>query len=239
MPNPYRYMMFCAWMGPVVLAALIVFWGVLGHNIPPYSAALPAEGIAAHFREHTASARAGMILTMIFGALYLVWGMAITKVMETVERDNDVLSRLQLWGAGFTTLILVIPPSFWLTAAFRPDTDVENLRMLYDMGWILFDVAFSLTMIQMFAFGVCFLSDKRPNPIIPKWVAWLAIWLGFTFLVLGIMPFFDDGPFSRSGLFNYWVEFVLFFNVMLIMCIYVIIAVARLQREHAENVTHG
>src|SRR3546814_6130580 len=86
-----------------------------------------------------------MILTMLFGVLYLVWGMAITKIMEAVERDNDVLSRLQLWGAGFTTLILVIPPSIWLAAAFRPEIDPEILRMLYDLGWILFDLAYSLT----------------------------------------------------------------------------------------------
>src|SRR3546814_16230400 len=83
--------------------------------------------------------------------------------MEAVDRDNDVLSRLQLWGAGVTTLILVIPPSIWLAAAFRPEIDPEILRMLYDLGWILFDLAYSLTMLQLVAFAVCFLdrSEER------------------------------------------------------------------------------
>lgn len=239
MPNPYRYVRFCAWMGPVLLVALILFWGILGHNIPPYSAALEAQAIADHFREHTTAARAGMILTMLFGVLYLVWGMAITKIMEAVERDNDVLSRLQLWGAGFTTLILVIPPSIWLAAAFRPEIDPEILRMLYDLGWILFDLAYSLTMLQLIAFAVCFLDDHRAIPIMPKWVSWFCAWVAFTFLVLAIMPFFKDGPFSRSGIFNYWVEFTIFFLVMLIMSIFTLRALDRLEREHAKQVAHG
>src|SRR3546814_19552779 len=102
-----------------------------------------------------------MILAMLFGVLYLVWGMAITKIMEAVERDNDVLSRLQLWGAGFTTLILVIPPSIWLAAAFCPEIDPDLLRMPYALGWLLFDLAYLLTMLKLIAFVVVFQYVQR------------------------------------------------------------------------------
>src|SRR3546814_9318549 len=78
----------------------------------------------------------------------------------------------------------------------------------------------SLTMLQLVAFAVCFLDDHRAIPIMPKWVSWFCAWVAFTFLVLAIMPFFKDGPFSRSGIFNYWVEFTIFFLVMLIMSIF-------------------
>ena len=240
MPNPYKYVRFCAWGGPVLLVGLIVFWGVLGSNIPPYSAALDAQAIADHYRHHTTNIRIGMIVTMMLGVLYLVWGMAITKVMEAVEWHNDVLSRLQLWGAGFTALILVFPPAIWLAAAFRPDQlDPSIIQMLYDTGWIVFDLAFTLTALQLVAIGVCFLSDRRAVPVIPKWVSWLCLWIAFMFLMLFLMPFFKDGPFSRSGIVNYWVEFILFFLFMQVMSLYTFRALNILEHEHAEAVKHG
>lgn len=239
MTNPYRYVRACAWAGPLLLVLLIIFWAVLGHNVPPYSAALPAEAIADHFRNHNISAKIGMTVTMMSGVLYLVWGMAITKVMEAVERDNDVLSRLQLWGAGFTTLIIVVPSSIWLTAAFRPEQSPEMLQMLYDLGWILFDLAFTLTSLQFIAFALCFMDDKRAIPLIPKPVCWFAIWVAVTFVALALVPFFHDGPFSRSGIFNYWVEFVIFFQIMLVMSIFTIRALNRLEREHAAQGGHA
>ncbi len=238
-PDPYRYARFCIWMGPVLLALLIVFFALLGHNLPPYSAALDADGIARHFREHTASARIGMTGMMVSGVLYLVWGMGIAKVMEAAERDNDLLSRLQLWGAGFTTLVLVFPPAFWLTAAFRPEADPAILMALYDTGWIMFDMAFSLTMLQVTAFGICFLNDWRAVPLVPKPVSWFAIWVALVFMGFCFLPFFHDGPFSRSGFFNYWVEFSLFFWAMLILSIFTLRALTRLQRERAEAIAHG
>src|SRR3546814_19531314 len=78
--------------------------------------------------------------------------------------------------------------------------------MLYDLGWILFDLAYSLTMLQLVAFAVCFLDDHRAIPIMPKWVSWFCAWVAFTFLVLAILPFFKAGPYSRSGICTYWVE---------------------------------
>lgn len=237
--NPLRYVRFCLWMGPVLLVLLLVFFALLGHNIPPYSAALDAEGIARHFREHTTSARIGMIGMMVSGVLYLVWGMGIGKVMEAAEADNDVLSRLQVWGAGFTTLVLVFPPAFWLTAAFRPEVDAAILMTLYDTGWIMFDMAFSLTMLQVIAFAVCFLNDARAVPLIPKPVSWFAIWVALAFMGFCFLPFFRDGPFSRSGFFNYWVEFSLFFLAMVVLSIFTLRALSRLEREGAERGLRG
>ena len=46
-----------------------------------------------------------MCVAMTFVVLYMIWGLAFTKVIERgIERgtDNNVLSTLQLWGAGLT-----------------------------------------------------------------------------------------------------------------------------------------
>lgn len=234
MPSPYRYVRACAWGGPLVLVALIVFWAIMGYNIPPYSASLPAEAIADHFRQHTTEVRVGMLLTMAFSPLYLVWGLAITTVMEKIETDNHILSRLQLWGAGFTTIVVALPACIWLTAAFRPDElDPEITRLLYDFGWLFFDCAFALTMLQMIPMGVCFLSDKRAQPLIPHWASWYIIWVGCMLPLLGLIALFKSGPFERAGLINFWIEFNIFFLFMIIASIFVLRAIPRLEQEHA------
>lgn len=233
MTNPYRYVGLCGWAGPVLLVVTIIFWGILGHNIPPFSADLTPQQFADEFVPRATMIRTGMTVTVAFGTLYLVWGLAISKVMEAVERDNNVLSTLQIWGAGFTTLIFVIPCAIWLTATFRADTlEPSTLQIIFDMGWMLFDLAYALTTLQMVAFGVCFLSDKRDVPLVPKWASWFTIWVGFMFICESFNPFFKGGAFSRSGILNYWIEFTLFFLFMAIDSYYILKAVGRLEQEH-------
>lgn len=231
MRNPYRFMVPCLWAGPVFTLALGVFWGVLGHNIPPYSAALEAQAIADHFREHTMSVRIGMVMTMLFGILYVVWGMGITKIMEAIERDNDILSRLQLLGAAFTVIIIELPAALWLTAAFRPETNPAILQMLYDLGWIFLDMTYSLAGLQFVALGVCILVDERAKPLIPKWVGWFVLWVAFMLMLFLVMPFVKTGPFARDGLLNYWVGFSLFFYLIAIVSVCLFRALRILRSE--------
>jgi hypothetical protein len=233
MGQPFRYVKACAWGGPVLLIATIVFWGVLGHNIPPYSPALSADAFAAEIRAHALEIRLGMIFQLPFSTLYFVWGVAISKVMQLVERDNDVLSTLQIWGAGFTTIVFCVPCAMWLAIAYRPDVmDPKTLQMMYDFAWFFFDMCYMLTTLQTIAIGVCFLSDQRPQPLIPGWVAWLTMWVGISFVLETMMPLVFSGPFARSGLLNYWIEFSLFFLMMLVLSIYLFKAIGRLEREH-------
>lgn len=233
--QPYRYLRICAWCGPLFLVGTILFWGVLGHNIPPYSGGLSAQQFSDAFRANAGSIRVGMIGMLIFTVLYLPWGVAISKVMEQVEHDNNVLSTLQIWGAGFTTVVFALASTTWLAATYRPDELSPGLlQFVYDLGWIQFDMAYTLTSLQLIALGVAFILDRRTKPLLPNWVAWFSIWVGVLFFGLSLMPFFKSGPFSRSGIVNYWVEFPSFFAFMVACSVFLIKAITRLEREHTD-----
>lgn len=139
-----------------------------------------------------------MIGMLIFTVLYLMWGVAISKVMEQVERGNNVLSTLQVWGAGFTTVIFALASTTWLTGTYRADTLPPQL--LYDMGWIQFDMAYTLTTLQLVALGVCAAGDRRAEPLLPQWLSWFSIWVGAMFFALSLMPYFkrDRSPAASS-----------------------------------------
>ncbi len=234
--NPYRYAKALAWSGMWLLPGTIIFWGILGQNIPPYSSALGAEEFAAQIREHAGMIRIGMIVQMAISVLFFTWGVAIWVVMRAIEKENGsnaILSIIQLAGAIFTTMVFVLPCSVWLAVAYRPEVmDPKTLLMMYDFGWMFFDMAYSLTTMQLLAFGICVLQDRRERPLVPAWAAWFTMFVVVSFVLLTMMPLVYAGPFSRSGLLNYFVEFTLFFIMWLIVGTYIIKAVGRLEREH-------
>jgi hypothetical protein len=131
---------------------------------------------------------------------------------------------------------LLVSSSFWLTGSFRPEVQSDTtLQMLYDMAWLLIDLGYSVTSVQMFAMGVGFLRDKRPVPLIPKWLAWYGIWVGFMFVAECIMPFFRNGAFARSGVLNFWIEFMIWVVWVPILTGYILKAINRIESEDAAS----
>lgn len=228
-----KYLRLCAAAGPAFLFVFIVFWGIMGHNIPPYAADLPASVIGDHYRENAMMVRIGMGISMSFTVLYMIWGLAISKVMEYgIEGENNVLSTLQLWGAGLTVVPIMVSCSFWLAGAYRPEAlDDSVLQLLYDLPWLLINLGYMVTSVQMFALGTCFLQDQRAVPLVPKWLSWYGIWVGFMFIAEVLMPVFKDGPFARQGVLNFWIEFFIWFFWIIALSTYIFLAIGRLHAE--------
>jgi len=223
---------FCAWMGPLFMAVFIVFWGVMGHNIPPWNPDLPATNVARWFRAEANTIRLGMVVAMTFTVCYAVWGLSIGRVMSRMVSRDSILIDLQVWGAGLTVVPVLVSTSFWLAGSFRPDALPDNvLQLLYDMAWLLIDLAYSVTSVQMFALGVAILKDKRKAPLIPRWFAWYGIWVGFMFIAECVMPFFKTGAFARDGVLNFWIEFMIWFVWVPGLTIFVLKAINRIQQE--------
>lgn len=226
-----RYWRFCAWMGPLFVVAFYYCWGVLGHNFPPFTPDTPASEVAGWFRENANGARLGMVVAMTFAPAYGVWGYSLAKVLEQVDGKDTILVQLARVGAAWTTITVLIPSSFWLTAAFRPEALPDwMIQILYDMAWLLIDLAYAVTSVQLFALGVGFLGDKRATPLIPKWLAWYGIWVGFMFILECVMPYFRSGAFARSGILNFWIEFLIWMAWVPVLTGYVLKAIGRIER---------
>ena len=227
---------FCAWNGMLFMSVFIVFWGLMGHNVPPFSGALGAEAVADYFRENRNFVRLGMVVSMTFTISYAVWGISLGRVMNHVLGRDHILTELQVWGAGLTVVPVLVSSSFWLAGAYRPDElSPEAVRTFYDMAWLLIDLAYSVTSVQMIALGAGMLRDRRAERLFPKWVCWYSIWVGFMFVAECLMPFFKEGAFSRSGILNFWIEFTIFFLFAPIITFYQIKAINRIQREAKGN----
>ena len=235
----FRYWRLCAWAGPVFLFVFVVFWGLLGGNIPPIPANSPASDLANHYRDDANLIRIGMGMAMTFVVLYLVWGLSIAKVIERgIERGtgNNVLSTLALWGAGLTVCPLLIGAAFWLTGSYRAKSlDPSILQLFYDMPWLLINLSYAVTTLQMIAMGVAFLKDKRAKPLFPRWLSWMGIWVGVSFALELFLPYFKSGPFARQGVVNFWIEFFLWFFWIVFVTVGILRAITRLEAEAADE----
>ena len=231
-----KYWRFCAWNGPLFMAVFIYFWGWLGHNFPPFQPDVPAAEVAAFFRDNANSIRLGMVVSMTFAVCYCVWGLAIAKVMEQVCGKDTIIVQLARWGAGLTVVPVLVSTSFWLTGAFRPEALPDwMLQLLYDQAWLLIDLAYAVTSVQLFAIGVGFMQDKRAVPLIPKWLAWYGIWVGFMFIAECLMPYFRNGVFARNGLLNFWIEFMIWVLWVPVFTAYILKAITTTEREQAND----
>jgi len=228
----YGTMRLCAWNGILFMGVFVVFWGYLGHNFPPFQPDVPAAEIAAYFRENANMVRLGMVVSMTFAVSYAVWGLGIGKVMEHVCGQNSLLVELAKWGAGLTVVPVLVSTSFWLTGAFRPEALPDwMLQMLYDMAWLLIDLGYAVTSVQLFAVGAGFLRDSRAVPLVPKWLCWYGIWVGFMFIAECLMPYFRNGAFARSGMLNFWIEFMIWVLWVPTMSYYMLRAINRIEAE--------
>jgi hypothetical protein len=224
----------CAWAGPLYLVGLIAFWGLLAGFVPAPPMSLNAQQITAHFIENNLGIRAGMVGTLFIAPFYFVWSLVIAAIMKKIEGPDGLLAKLEFVGGIATALVTIGFAIMWLMASFRTAQRApEDIQLLHDMGWMIFDTTIMVTLIQMAAFGGAILMDKRREPLLPKWLAWLSFAVATTFLAAYLMPFVLEGPFAWNGIVTYWVVLTSFFIWMQVVCYYLFGAIGKVQRESA------
>ena len=202
----------CAAAGAVYATAGLVFWAVVAGFLPAPQESLDAKGITAFFLEHETRIRVGMVGYIAIAVFYVPWSVLIARVMERIEGPNGLLNRLEFFGGIATTFVTLFSGVMWLAASFRTgERSVQDIQLLSDVGWFIFDMTFMVTSLQLVAMGTVILIDRRERPYFPKWLAWLCYFTAASFLPLVAMPFLKDGPFAWTGLLNYWVALGAFF----------------------------
>lgn len=196
-----------AWCGPAFLVTFVLFWGVIGQNLPNPSPALSAVDIAARFDESRGAIRLGFIVSLVTVVLYLPWTSLLSAQMERIEGPYSVMSKLQLLGGGLTVMVVSFSAMFWVVAAFRPEFSPETVQTLTDMGWLCIDLQYACTTLQMLAAALVGLADKRATPLFPRWLCFLTIWCGLSFIPASLTGVLKTGPFAWNGLLSYYIPY--------------------------------
>jgi hypothetical protein len=199
-----RYQLISAWCGPAFLITFVFFWGFIGHNLPNPSPALSASDLAARYVANLGEIRTGFIVSMITVCLYMPWTCVLSAQMAQVEGKFPVLTFLQLIGGALTVMVVSFSEMYWAVAAFRPDRDAATIQTLTDTGWLCIDLQYFCTTLQMVAAALVGLADKRKVPLFPRWVCFLTIWCGLSFIPASLTGVLKTGPFAWSGVMSYY-----------------------------------
>jgi hypothetical protein len=231
----------CAWSGPVwIVGALIaVFW--VARWFPPPQEDWDLPTLVSFYADNSVRIRIGMGLMVFISAAYMLWTMAIARVMRelegTVFAPVTILGICGGFGTFFTTILLSI---FWVAAAFQAsirDADPHSIQLLNDTGWIVFDLIGAPTMLQMSALGVVILGqrDAGAPQLIPRWAAYLSFFVSLSFLEVLCLLFFKSGPFSWGGAITYYFMLVAFFAWLIAVSHHVLKATRQLDLPAPSN----
>lgn len=72
-------------------------------------------------------------------------------------------------------------------------------------------------MAQMFIVAVVIFLDRRPEPLLPRWAAYLNIWAAFGVAAGSFVPFAKTGPVAWNGILAWYLLCVSFFIWMVTM----------------------
>ncbi len=235
-----RYELISAWCGPIFLVTFVLFWGVLGQNLPNPSPSLSAQDLASRYSENLTMIRLGFIVSLITVVLYLPWTSLLSLQMERIEGPFTVMSKLQLLGGGLTVMVVSFSAMYWVVAAFRPEQSPEMIQMLTDTGWLCIDLQYACTTLQMVAAALVGLADKREVRLFPRWVCYLTIWCGISFIPASLTGVLKTGPFAWDGLLSYYLPYACWLGWYTVASIYMLKDVyrrIRIAKEHTDPAT--
>jgi hypothetical protein len=233
-PTDYTTWKILAWTGPVFLAAVFCLWGLVARNMPPFPASATPDEVKAHFLEFRLPLLIALSICVTMTAFYMSWSVAVARVMERIEGAGGVLSKLEMMGGTITCAPVMVTLAIWLTAAHEAQYLTPGImHMLYWMGWLLFDLAYFVTSLQIAAISIVFMRDKRQKKLVPNAVSWWG-WVTFaSFFAVSAIPFVTTGPLAFNGVISFWIAFFTWFFWIPSLSYFIITAVGRIKAEDA------
>lgn len=197
--------------GIIFLLCFAVGLALVAPLVPPPSPMLSGEEIRAFFTEHAWRIKLGGFITMIGAGLQVPLYVTLMCQMSRMERGMPVLGITQLVIGAYNCAFFILGPVIWVTIAFRPDISADVARSLNDLGWIIYFFITSPAIVANIAIAISIFRNVNDIPVLPRWFAYVNIWVAVTFLAEAFMPFFKSGPFAWNGIISFWMVIAAFF----------------------------
>lgn len=202
-------MLFAA-SGPLMMVILGIGWIVCAGWWPPPSPGATAEQTVAMYRDNLLGIRFGMMLQMFGGALCVTYGAVIMTHMLRMTGPSPALAYAQFGSAAANALLFILPVQIWGAVSFRPERDIAITQFGHDMGWIIFDMVSSTTIIQFACIGMATLWDRGARAVFPRWYGYYCLLAALLVISPSFITFFKNGPFAWNGIFGFYTGVVVY-----------------------------
>lgn len=212
-----RNVMALLWTGPIGIVLVLVGWMVLAGFLPPPSPDLSADAVSAMWQHNTTLKRVGMILCVWGGSLYVPFtvGVAVVlwRLVDAARPWVVAQAALGTFGAVFFTLNFLV----LAVVAYRPERDSQVTQLLHDLGFTMTFSPVAPFTFQYVAIAVALMQPMVPRQAIPRWVAYVNLWVAILLIPACLIPMFKTGPVAWDGVLSFWIPvfvFVAWFFVM-------------------------
>jgi hypothetical protein len=213
------------------ISAFLLFPGFT----PPMSPTMPAEQVAAFYRENQSGIRYSMILFNWFCVGLIPVLILIVMQIRRMAHRTPIFSYCMLGCvAGGPTLFLVANVC-WLLAAFRPERNPELTQMFNDFAWITFtsEVPFLIAQSVILALAIYF--DDPSHPVFKRWVAHFNLLVAAALVPAAFVGLALAGPLAWDGALSFWLKNISIAVWILVMGVVLGQAVYRERAEYLQR----
>ncbi|MFY1621344.1 hypothetical protein [Micromonospora sp. WMMD736] len=198
----------CWWTIPIFYNIFGLIFVVLTRVMPPPRPDVGPDQIVAFFEAHSLTIRIGFAVLMIFiGFTGVANGLIAFQIKRMSVAPVFAYAYIAALAVGAIPGCLLAAFSF-LAAAFRPDRDPELVAMLYDLGLLSFVGSLGCFATQNMVLALAIFLDR--NDILPKWLAYMSIWMIVTELLAGPVFIFKAGPLAWNGSISFYIGTAVF-----------------------------
>jgi len=202
-----RSQMFGVWSAPIFALLTVVGWMGFSQGFHIAPASLTAKETAEFFSRHQNGILFGCMLFAVACCFLAVWTAQLGIMLWRVEGRSPIFAITQVLMGEAIVLVVVLNCSFWMAAAYRPDSILPDIvQATNDAAWLGFlAVGWPLLTLQMVSTAVVGLSDRRTQPLFPARVCKASIAGSVVVVLAGGCAFTKTGPLAYDGVLGYFV----------------------------------
>lgn len=194
--------LFITFGSTTLLFFLIFFAG--SRFLPPVPPSFSPELTTDRYVKNQDGMKAGIYLVVISSILWPLYSVGIGNQMLKIEGINPNILSLQISSGSAAGFSLALISVFFATTMYRLDRDPTQTQLLSDLSWLCFTLVATPFATQEFAISYSILSDRRPDPLIPHWVAWVNSLLTLTWFPAYAAHCVHSGAIAWDGAVGFW-----------------------------------
>jgi hypothetical protein len=207
----------CIWAGIGFAPVFLIGFALVAGFIPPQSPGMTADEVAKMFSEERNRIRVGIWIATAAAPLLAFFVAALTHQIRRIAGSDSPLATAQTIAGSCLILEFLFPQLVWQTAAYRSERSPEMIQMLNDLAWLPYVGIVGTAMAQMAIVALVVFQDSRPEPVLPRWSAYLNIWAAVGVLPGSLVVFVHSGPLAWNGILAWYVLCISFFVWMVTM----------------------
>jgi hypothetical protein len=219
------------WTLPAVAIIWLGAFALFPGFTPPMSPTMPAEQVAAFYRDNQSQIRCSMILFNWFGVGLIPVLILIVMQIRRMAHRTPIFSYCMLGCVAGGPTLFLIANVCWLLAAFRTERSPELTQLLNDFAWITFTTVVPFLIAQSVILALAIYFDDPSRPVLARWVAHFNLLVAAALVPAAFVGLALTGPLAWDGALSFWLKNIAVAVWIVVMGVVVGQAIYRERRE--------